>query len=337
MADAPGRAPTHIHTTLRWGRAPGKPSLAGAFWAQTEDFPSKKWKENGLTAKNKHAAGFHSQSLKKQSPQSVSWVPLGVRLTLRVVPPASARLHFWKWELLAPVPRDVRLTPETKRNSRRRAWRRTSPTSAECLSRSIMETVSSLTCDPEMPSYLGDPSPRGGPLVGASHLSRASLWASREQEQTVSRVHRPCHHSPQQQHQGIRAAESQRCGEAVIVKLLLKYGANYVQSSRVNPPLFPPVRTIQTISQDCGHGPGPPWLRRWMAGPQRDGGKVTRTLPSGSGPRWQAGGDQSAGAHKPVPTEGLASSGRDMQASRTWQEWTAVPINTCVCAPTVCR
>ena len=23
--------------TLRWGRAPGKPSLAGAFWAQTED------------------------------------------------------------------------------------------------------------------------------------------------------------------------------------------------------------------------------------------------------------------------------------------------------------
>ena len=226
---------------------------------------------------------------------------------------------------------------KTKRNSRRRAWRRTSPTSAECLSRSIMETVSSLTCDPEMPSYLGDPSPRGGPLVGASHLSRASLWASREQEQTVSRVHRPCHHSPQQQHQGIRAAESQRCGEAVIVKLLLKYGANYVQSSRVNPPLFPPVRTIQTISQDCGHGPGPPWLRRWMAGPQRDGGKVTRTLPSGSGPRWQAGGDQSAGAHKPVPTEGLASSGRDMQASRTWQEWTAVPINTCVCAPTVCR
>ena len=23
----------HIHTTLRWGRAPGKPSLAGACWA----------------------------------------------------------------------------------------------------------------------------------------------------------------------------------------------------------------------------------------------------------------------------------------------------------------
>ena len=32
----------------------------------------------------------------------------------------------------------VRLTPETKRNSRRRAWRRISPTSAECLSRSII-------------------------------------------------------------------------------------------------------------------------------------------------------------------------------------------------------
>ena len=29
--------PNHIHTTLRWGRAPGKPSRAGAFWAQTED------------------------------------------------------------------------------------------------------------------------------------------------------------------------------------------------------------------------------------------------------------------------------------------------------------
>ena len=25
--NAPGRAPNHIHTTLRWGRAPGKPSL----------------------------------------------------------------------------------------------------------------------------------------------------------------------------------------------------------------------------------------------------------------------------------------------------------------------
>ena len=30
-------SPNHIHTTLRWGRAPGKPSLAGACWAQTED------------------------------------------------------------------------------------------------------------------------------------------------------------------------------------------------------------------------------------------------------------------------------------------------------------
>ena len=27
--NAPGKAPNHIHTTLRWGRAPGKPSLAG--------------------------------------------------------------------------------------------------------------------------------------------------------------------------------------------------------------------------------------------------------------------------------------------------------------------
>ena len=26
--NAPGKAPNHIHTTLRWGRAPGKPSLA---------------------------------------------------------------------------------------------------------------------------------------------------------------------------------------------------------------------------------------------------------------------------------------------------------------------
>ena len=37
--NAPGKAPNHIPTTLRWGRAPGKPSLAGACWAQTE-FPS---------------------------------------------------------------------------------------------------------------------------------------------------------------------------------------------------------------------------------------------------------------------------------------------------------
>ena len=36
-AVGPGKAPNHIHTTLRWGRAPGKPSLAGACWAQTED------------------------------------------------------------------------------------------------------------------------------------------------------------------------------------------------------------------------------------------------------------------------------------------------------------
>ena len=35
--NAPGKAPNHIDTTLRWGRAPGKPSRAGAFWAQTED------------------------------------------------------------------------------------------------------------------------------------------------------------------------------------------------------------------------------------------------------------------------------------------------------------
>ena len=32
--DAPGKAPNHIHTTLRWGRAPGKPSRAGACWAR---------------------------------------------------------------------------------------------------------------------------------------------------------------------------------------------------------------------------------------------------------------------------------------------------------------
>ena len=31
--NAPGKAPNHIHTTVRWGRAPGKPSLAGACWA----------------------------------------------------------------------------------------------------------------------------------------------------------------------------------------------------------------------------------------------------------------------------------------------------------------
>ena len=38
-AAGPGKnplGPNHIHTTLRWGRAPGKPSLAGACWAQTE-------------------------------------------------------------------------------------------------------------------------------------------------------------------------------------------------------------------------------------------------------------------------------------------------------------
>ena len=34
--NAPGKAPNHIHTTLRCGRAPGKPSLAGACWAQTD-------------------------------------------------------------------------------------------------------------------------------------------------------------------------------------------------------------------------------------------------------------------------------------------------------------
>ena len=37
--NAPGKAPNHIPTTLRWGRAPGKTSLAGACWAQTEDPP----------------------------------------------------------------------------------------------------------------------------------------------------------------------------------------------------------------------------------------------------------------------------------------------------------
>lgn len=54
-----------------------------------------------------------------------------------------------------------------------------------------MGTASSLTCAPEMPLYLGDPCPRKAvsPLVGASRLSQASLRASREQKQTVSRVH----------------------------------------------------------------------------------------------------------------------------------------------------
>ena len=33
--NAPGKAPNHIHTTLRWGTAPGKPSRADAFRAQT--------------------------------------------------------------------------------------------------------------------------------------------------------------------------------------------------------------------------------------------------------------------------------------------------------------
>lgn len=31
-----------------------------------------------------------------------------------------------------------------------------------------------------------------------------------------------------------------------------------------------------------------------------------RTVPSGSGPRLQARGDQSTGAHKPVPTAGAS-------------------------------
>ena len=31
------KAPKHIHTSLLCNRAPGKPSRAGAFWAQTED------------------------------------------------------------------------------------------------------------------------------------------------------------------------------------------------------------------------------------------------------------------------------------------------------------
>ena len=31
------KAPKHIHTSLLCNRAPGKPSLAGAFWAQTEE------------------------------------------------------------------------------------------------------------------------------------------------------------------------------------------------------------------------------------------------------------------------------------------------------------
>ena len=33
------KAPKHIHTSLLCNRAPGKPSLAGSFWAQREDLP----------------------------------------------------------------------------------------------------------------------------------------------------------------------------------------------------------------------------------------------------------------------------------------------------------
>ena len=42
----------HIHTTLRWGRAPGKPSLAGAFWAHAGESPllSRSGGEKGLRA-----------------------------------------------------------------------------------------------------------------------------------------------------------------------------------------------------------------------------------------------------------------------------------------------
>ena len=42
---APGKAPNHIHTTLLWGRAPGKPSLAGACWASL--FVVRVPKQNG--------------------------------------------------------------------------------------------------------------------------------------------------------------------------------------------------------------------------------------------------------------------------------------------------
>ena len=60
--NAPGKAPNHTHTTLRWGRAAGKPSRAGAFWAQTED-PS-----GGGAA----------------SPRQGRWVPHSLRPALRL-------------------------------------------------------------------------------------------------------------------------------------------------------------------------------------------------------------------------------------------------------------
>ena len=59
--NAPGKAPNHIHTTLRWGRAPGKPSRAGAFWAQTPVSPGEsglvsRWQGKELPSSQAHDA-----------------------------------------------------------------------------------------------------------------------------------------------------------------------------------------------------------------------------------------------------------------------------------------
>ena len=67
--NAPGKAPNHIHTTLRWGRAPGKPSLAGACRSERNN-------RSCLSPSNQHShsSGFKTRRIMKNILQETSCV-----------------------------------------------------------------------------------------------------------------------------------------------------------------------------------------------------------------------------------------------------------------------
>ena len=68
--NAPGRAPNHIHTTLRWGRAPGKPSLCkstgvgchflfqGIFLTQGLNLCFLQWQEDSLVLSHQESSMY---------------------------------------------------------------------------------------------------------------------------------------------------------------------------------------------------------------------------------------------------------------------------------------
>ena len=70
-----------LYATLRWGRAPGKPSLAGACWAQTED-PS--------------GCGAASPSQGRWDPDSLR--PAYIFVKLQVIPVGSRAKNSWTKE-----------------------------------------------------------------------------------------------------------------------------------------------------------------------------------------------------------------------------------------------